>query len=221
MAPASHACNEAVSDMMRQGMLKGQYKTAISQNKIANVLQDGIRQQVVAHMPEKQREAYERETKELGPRANEGPEHKLVNESVDKGEKMLLSQAVRSGGMGQIKDADEAVRLLQHPDKATPQDWAKLGIDVGTHGMLPPAVSDQLSKALVTQGDKFFNGRGPGTFSDLQANLQQEMVALKPTMDKVEAGASEGAQTIKKSAFSFGHMIKDKVIDPAKEKINQ
>jgi hypothetical protein len=210
----SHACQEAIGDMQNNSQMTSTYLKAITQGNISNVLQDGIRQRVIAAMPEQQRHIYDQEEQRYGSEAaTRGPAHIALNRSVDHAETMILSQAVRQGALGRVQNVELAVKLLQNPKDATPQQWVQLGITVGSHGMMPPEISAKLSRSLTDESGRFFNGTGPGTFAALQVNLKAEMVAMHPQMEKLNAEAVQAGQTGKKALFGAGNWIKSNVVD--------
>jgi len=220
-----HACQEAQGEMQNKSKLTSSFQKALNQGQISNVLQESIRARVVGAMPHEQRQVYDDEEKRYGAdAATRGPAHIAVNRSIDRAEGMILHQAISHTGVGQIQqNVEMAARLIQNPQTATPQEWAKLGITtgltVGTHGMMPPEISDKLSRTLTDQSTTFFTGTGRGTFADLQVNLQAEMVSLQPTLHKISVTADQAGQEGKKAVLGVSKWFKGNVIDPAAKKL--
>jgi hypothetical protein len=204
--PANHATQEALGDMKNRSELTSKYLGALKRGNISDVLQDSIREHLVAAMPPEQRHAYNEENPD-------GPKHKVVNQGVQKAETIFLEQAMQHApGLSQVKNVEEAVRLLQNPREATTQQWINLGFTGVTHGMIPKEISEPLSKSLADQSNKFFTGTGTGTLADCQVHLQAELVALQPTIHKLGTQATETGKKI-------GGFFKANVYDAAKKKL--
>lgn len=223
---AADMSNEAMQEMKRRSQgghgQAGQFVGALNDGNISNVLQDKIRQKVLGAMPKDQAHIYQEEERQFGQAArNRGPAHLLVERNVQQAEHMILGQAIRQSGVGKIHDVEDAIRVFRNPKAARPEDWIKLGLTVGTHGMLPREIADPVSASIAHQTGQFFNGQGHGTFSDVQHQLQVGMRSMRPVTDKVETVAGEAASKGKEAATGIGKWFRGHVVDPAKERMNK
>lgn len=221
---SSNVHREVQQEMQRQSKGQrdqvGQLTSALNEGKISDVLQDKIRRQVLSSLPQEQSHIYQQEEQRFGREANKrGPAHLLVEKNVQQAEHMILGQAIRQSGVGRIHDVEDAIRVFKNPRAARQEDWIKIGLTVGTHGLLPPEISNRLSSSIAHQSTQFFNGRGHGTFSEVQQELQVGMRAIRPYTEKIAPVASEAASKGKEAATGIGRWVKGHVIDPAEKKM--